>query len=42
MRHLRAMGASIRKLATEFGTSQWMVARLINNSAQADDVSVNQ
>lgn len=28
MRGLRSHGASIRRLAAEFGTSQWMAARL--------------
>lgn len=28
MKMLRAQGASIRRLATEFGTSQWMAARI--------------
>ena len=28
MRHLRVMGTSIRKLATDFKTTQWMAARL--------------
>jgi DNA invertase Pin-like site-specific DNA recombinase len=28
MKLLRSQGASVRKLATDFGTSQWMVARL--------------
>jgi hypothetical protein len=28
MRHLRAMGTSIRKLAKDFSTSQWMAAKL--------------
>jgi putative DNA-invertase from lambdoid prophage Rac len=28
MKMLRSQGASIRKLAAEFGTSQWMTARL--------------
>jgi DNA invertase Pin-like site-specific DNA recombinase len=28
MRQFRSQGASVRKLATEFGTSQWMAARL--------------
>jgi DNA invertase Pin-like site-specific DNA recombinase len=32
MRALRSRGASIRKLATEFGTSQWMATRLTTKS----------
>jgi DNA invertase Pin-like site-specific DNA recombinase len=28
MKQLRTQGASVRKLATDFGTSQWMAARL--------------
>jgi DNA invertase Pin-like site-specific DNA recombinase len=30
MQLLRAQGTSIRKLATNFGTTQWMAARLTN------------
>ncbi len=33
MRELRAVGTSVRKLAADFGTTQWMVARLIAKSA---------
>jgi DNA invertase Pin-like site-specific DNA recombinase len=36
MKLLRSQGASVRRLATEFGTTQWMAARL---SAQAAVVS---
>jgi DNA invertase Pin-like site-specific DNA recombinase len=32
MRLLRSRGTSVRKLATEFGTSQWMIARLSSPS----------
>jgi DNA invertase Pin-like site-specific DNA recombinase len=32
MRELRAGGASVRKLAKDFQTSQWMVARLTNSA----------
>ena len=34
MRHLRAMGTSIRKLAKDFSTSQWMAARLTNTDTE--------
>jgi hypothetical protein len=30
MQSLRAQGTSIRKLATNFGTTQWMASRLTN------------
>jgi DNA invertase Pin-like site-specific DNA recombinase len=33
MRHLRSEGTSVRKLATDFGTTQWMVARLTRSAA---------
>jgi DNA invertase Pin-like site-specific DNA recombinase len=33
MRLLRSQGTSIRKLATNFGTTQWMAARLTNRDA---------
>jgi DNA invertase Pin-like site-specific DNA recombinase len=42
MRHLRAMGTSIRKLASEFGTSQWMAAKPVKKDAQTDGVSISQ
>ena len=32
MRLLRSQGASVRKLATNFGTSQWTVSRLIGQN----------
>jgi DNA invertase Pin-like site-specific DNA recombinase len=32
IRSLRTQGASVRKLATTFGTSQWMIARLVATS----------
>jgi DNA invertase Pin-like site-specific DNA recombinase len=33
MRQLRSKGTSVRKLAKEFATTQWMVARLTNGSS---------
>jgi DNA invertase Pin-like site-specific DNA recombinase len=33
MREFRLKGMSVRKLAADFGTTQWMVARLTNGSA---------
>jgi len=33
MRHLRSEGASVRKLAADFGTTQWMAARITAQSA---------
>ena len=33
MRVLRAEGTSIRKLATNFGTTQWMAARMTNRDS---------
>jgi DNA invertase Pin-like site-specific DNA recombinase len=33
MKLLRSQGASVRRLATDFGTSQWMAARLTAQSA---------
>jgi len=32
MRELLSKGAIVRKLARDFGTSQWMVARLTNSA----------
>jgi DNA invertase Pin-like site-specific DNA recombinase len=32
IRSLRMQGVSVRKLATTFGTSQWMIARLVTES----------
>jgi DNA invertase Pin-like site-specific DNA recombinase len=37
MKQLRCEGTSVRKLAKDFGTSQWMVARLINKSPAPSD-----
>ena len=34
MRHLRTMGTSIRKLARDFNTTQWMAARLTNTDTE--------
>jgi DNA invertase Pin-like site-specific DNA recombinase len=39
MRLLRSQGASVRKLAADFGTSQWMVSRLVKPSELADLVA---
>jgi DNA invertase Pin-like site-specific DNA recombinase len=36
MRKLRAQGTSIRKLATNFGTTQWMAARLTTDNGNSD------
>src|ERR1700674_282018 len=33
MRHLRSEGASVRKLAKDFETTQWMVARVTDANA---------
>jgi DNA invertase Pin-like site-specific DNA recombinase len=41
MRQLRLQGASVRKLATDFKTTQWMAARLTSKDA-ANGVSINQ
>jgi DNA invertase Pin-like site-specific DNA recombinase len=37
MRQLRSQGISVRKLATDFKTTQWMAARLTAGDAQTDD-----
>jgi DNA invertase Pin-like site-specific DNA recombinase len=37
IRQLRSNGMSVPKLAKDFGTSQWMVARLINKSPAPSD-----
>ena len=34
MRELRSQGVSVRKLAADFGTSQWMAAKITARSAQ--------
>jgi DNA invertase Pin-like site-specific DNA recombinase len=36
MKQLRGEGASLSKLAAEFGTSQWMASRLVSNLCQAN------
>jgi len=42
MRLLRSQGTSIRKLATDFGTSQWMAARLTaNNTERGPEKALN-
>ena len=41
MRQLRSQGTSVRKLATDFKTTQWMAARLTSKDA-ANGVSINQ
>jgi DNA invertase Pin-like site-specific DNA recombinase len=40
MRLLRSQGTSIRKLATKFGTTQWMAARLTKQNACCDLPSI--
>jgi DNA invertase Pin-like site-specific DNA recombinase len=40
MRQLRSQGTSVRKLATDFKTTQWMAARLTGKDA-ANGVSIN-
>ena len=43
MRHLRSQGTSVRKLATDFKTTQWMAARLTGkDAAKRMEVSINQ
>jgi DNA invertase Pin-like site-specific DNA recombinase len=37
MQELRSKGASVRKLAKDFGTTQWMVARVTNGSSLWDN-----
>jgi DNA invertase Pin-like site-specific DNA recombinase len=37
MRRLRSEGGSVRKLAKDFETSQWMVARITSSSAAGSD-----
>lgn len=39
IRSLRSQGTSVRKLATMFGTTQWMVAKLIGSSEAGDGVA---
>jgi len=41
MRQLRSQGTSVRKLATDFKTTQWMAERLTSKDA-ANGVSINQ
>lgn len=40
MREKRAAGASVRKLAMQFGTTQWMVSRLLEENAGAENQKV--
>jgi DNA invertase Pin-like site-specific DNA recombinase len=42
MRQLRSQGTSVRKLATDFKTTQWMTAKLTAINTQTDGVSINQ
>jgi len=42
MRRLRLQGASVRKLATDFKTTQWMAERLTAINPQTDGVSITQ
>ncbi len=42
MRQLRSKGTSVRKLATDFKTTQWMAERLTAINAQTDGVSINR
>jgi DNA invertase Pin-like site-specific DNA recombinase len=39
MRSLRAQGASVRKLAKDFATTQWMVAKLLGSPDAAESVA---
>jgi DNA invertase Pin-like site-specific DNA recombinase len=39
IRSMRTQGASVRKLATTFGTSQWMVAKLLGSPEAAESVA---
>jgi DNA invertase Pin-like site-specific DNA recombinase len=38
MKALRAKGTSVRKLASSFGTTQWMASRLTSSNASKDAV----
>lgn len=38
MKALRAKGTSVRKLASSFGTTQWMASRLTSSDASDDAV----
>jgi len=42
MRQLRLLGTSVRKLATDFKTTQWMAERLTAINPETDGVSINQ
>jgi DNA invertase Pin-like site-specific DNA recombinase len=42
MRRLRSQGTSVRKLATDFNTTQWMAGRLTAINTQTYGVSINQ
>jgi DNA invertase Pin-like site-specific DNA recombinase len=39
IRSLRTQGASVRKLAKDFATTQWMIAKLIGSSEAAESVA---
>jgi len=39
IRSLRQQGASVRKLATTFGTSQWMIAKLVGSPEVGEGVA---
>jgi DNA invertase Pin-like site-specific DNA recombinase len=39
IRSLRKAGASVRKLATTFGATQWMIAKLLGSSEAAESVA---
>jgi DNA invertase Pin-like site-specific DNA recombinase len=39
IRSLRTQGASVRKLATTFGTTQWMIAKLLGSSEAVESVA---
>ena len=39
IRSLRMEGASVRKLAKDFATTQWMIAKLIGSSEAAESVA---
>jgi DNA invertase Pin-like site-specific DNA recombinase len=39
IRSLRTQGASVRKLATTFGTTQWMIAKLLGSPAAVESVA---
>jgi DNA invertase Pin-like site-specific DNA recombinase len=39
IRLMRTQGASVRKLATTFGTTQWMIAKLLGSPDAAESVA---